>query len=76
MNENWKCFGEETKQLIYQELKSIAIKPGQCIVCSNSLVADKTTERILSILKENKLPIKITKEFNRYFCGKWTDSKK
>jgi hypothetical protein len=70
MNENWKYFSEETKQLIYQELKSIAIKPGQCIVCNNSLVSDKTTENISLILKENKINDRIVKEYEKFFVGK------
>ena len=68
VNEKWKELNEEVKRQIYQELRSVKLKSGECIVCGNKLVSDRTPERILGILEENKTGDKVVGEFRNFFC--------
>jgi len=67
VNDKWKELSEEAKKQIHQELKTIKLSSGSCIVCENSLVSDGTSERILEMLKNCEVPEKTTKEFKRFF---------
>ncbi len=67
VSEKWKGLDEETKKQIREELKTIKLISGKCIVCSNNLVATKTSENILKILEENKTSEKLKKEFRKFF---------
>lgn len=69
MNENFREFDNETRQKISQELKSIAVKQGECIVCGKESISDNTAKEILRILEEGRVPDKIVKEFRQYFAG-------
>ena len=70
MNEKWKELHEEARKQIIDELKSVKLRNGKCIVCDNTLVSDRTTEKILKILEENKISDKLKKEFENYFLKK------
>ncbi|MBU1136100.1 MAG: hypothetical protein ABIG37_03810 [Nanoarchaeota archaeon] len=67
MNEKWKDLNQEINKQILEELKTIKLKSGGCIVCDNSLIADKTTEKILRILEENNIKPGVKKEFKDFF---------
>ncbi len=66
-NEKWKDLDEEVKRQINEELKTIKLRPGECIVCKNTLVSMDTAERILEILKENKVKEEVIEEFESFF---------
>ena len=68
INEKWAEIDEETKKQIREELKTIKLISGKCIVCNNNLIADNTSERILKILEENNTSNELKKEFSRFFC--------
>ncbi len=68
INENWKLLNEETKKQIREEIKTVKLKAGTCIVCENKNITDRTSERILEILEENKSPEKLKKDFEKDFC--------
>lgn len=70
VSEKWAELDEETKKQIREELKDIKLMNGNCIVCSNSLIAESTSENIFKILEQNKTPEKLKKEFKRFFIFK------
>jgi len=77
VSDKWKEMDEETKKQIAEELKSIKLKSGECIVCKNNLISDGTPERILRILEENKTPNRIKKEFiELFFVNREIESEK
>jgi len=67
VNERWQYINDEARREILQELRTIKLKPGECLVCKNSLISDNTPTRVLKILEENKVPGKILGEFRKYF---------
>jgi len=67
VNENWKEVNDEARKLILQELKTIKLKQGECLVCKNTLISDDTPVKVLRILEENKVLDKIRTEFKKYF---------
>ena len=67
INENWKYITDEARKEMLQELKTIRLKQGECIVCKNGMISDNTLGKILRILKENKTQENITKEFKKLF---------
>ena len=69
MNDKWRELDDETRKQIAEELKSIKLKPGACIVCNHGSIADRTSENVAAILKENKTQEKTRKEFEKLFCG-------
>ncbi|MCX6749112.1 MAG: hypothetical protein NT076_05930 [Candidatus Pacearchaeota archaeon] len=69
MDERWQEIDLATKNLIVQELRTVKLKPGVCVACNNTLIADKIAERVLSILEERKISEEIVKEFKKYFLG-------
>ena len=66
--DNWQLLNEETKKQIREEIKTIKLKPGSCIVCNHNSIADSTSENILKILSGNKVPEKLQQEFEKDFC--------
>ena len=68
INERWKELDEEVRKQILQELRAIDLKEGNCIVCGNNFVSNKTLHKILKILEDNNVPENIKKEFKRDFC--------
>ncbi len=67
MNEKWKELDEEVRREIIEELKTIKLRIGECIVCKNNLVSVDTPEKILRIMEENNIPNKTRKEFEKFF---------
>lgn len=68
INEKWQYINDEARMEIMQELKTIKLRQGECIVCKNATISDGTSEKILRILKEKKTHEEITKEFKKFFC--------
>jgi hypothetical protein len=68
INDRWQYVDEDTKRRIREELKTIKLIIGNCIVCSNDLVSAETTEKIYNILKESQVPKKLKEEFKKFFC--------
>lgn len=69
INEKWNEINEDVRVKINEELKTIKLVQGKCIVCNNSLVSQGTAENILSVLEENNISEKIREEFKKLFCG-------
>jgi len=69
LDERWQEIDLATKNLIIQELRTVKLKPGVCVACNNTLIADKMAENVLGILKERKINEAITREFKKYFLG-------
>jgi hypothetical protein len=67
VNERWQYINDEARIEVLQELRTIKLKQGECLVCKNSLISDDTPIKVLKILEENKVPDKITGEFRKYF---------
>lgn len=57
----------EITQKIREELKSVKLTQGECVVCSNSLISHETFNNILKILDKNKVSEEIVKEFKNFF---------
>ncbi len=69
INEKWNEINENTRVKITEELKTIKLVQGKCIVCNNSLISQGTSENILSVLEENKVSKETINEFKKLFCG-------
>ena len=69
INEKWNEINESTRVKITEELKTIKLVQGKCIVCNNSLISQGTSENILSVLEENKVSKETINEFKKLFCG-------
>ena len=69
INENWSVLNEETKKAIHEELKTIKIKEGKCLVCEDAIVSDGTAEKIFDVLKANKVSPKTRSEFKKFFLS-------
>lgn len=67
VNEKWTELDENIKRQVREELTSIELTNGKCIVCNNSLVSKGTSENILSILERNESSKKIKTEFKKLF---------
>jgi hypothetical protein len=67
VNERWQYINDEARIEILQELRTIKLKPGECLVCKNSLVSDDTPIKVLKILEEKKVSENIIGEFRKYF---------
>ena len=61
-----KVDGEALKY-IREELQTIRLKKGECLVCSNENVAEGTLARISAIFTENKVSKTVLEEFNGLF---------
>ena len=69
INDRWNEINENTRVKITEELKTIKLVQGKCIVCNNSLISQGTAENILSVLEENKVSKETINEFKKLFCG-------
>ncbi len=57
----------EASQQIREELKSVKLKSGECVVCSHSLISDNTFENILKIFEKHKVSGELQTEFKKLF---------
>jgi len=67
IGDNWKDINDEARKKIVEELKTIKLEQGECLVCSNSLISDNTIERVYEILNETNVSEEKKKEFQRLF---------
>ncbi len=67
INEKLNCLNIETTQKIREEIKSIKLTEGECIVCRKQLVSDRLFESVLKVFEKNQAPKEITEEFRRLF---------
>lgn len=68
MNEKLSVLSPDITRKIREELKSINITDGECIVCKNSKVSADVSKEILKILEKFKADRKIKNEFAKMFC--------
>lgn len=68
INDNINNLNREITSQILQELRLVKLKPGLCIACKNTHVADDTPIKIVKILEENRVDKEIIKEFEKDFC--------
>ena len=59
---------EEATKQIREELKSIRLKEGNCIVCNSNFVASDTFENGIKILEKNKAQVALIQEFMKDFA--------
>lgn len=57
----------EASQQIREELKTIKLKSGECVVCNHSLISDNTFENILKIFEKHKVSGELQEEFRKLF---------
>ena len=57
----------DATQQVREELKSIRLKPGECLVCRHTTVADGCFENILKVFDKNKVGKAIVEEFKKLF---------
>ncbi|MBI2630134.1 hypothetical protein HYW76_03455 [Candidatus Pacearchaeota archaeon] len=57
----------EITQRIMQEIKSIKLVPGECIVCRHNIVSSDCFESILKILEKNRVSSELILEFKHVF---------
>ena len=67
LDERWQEIDLTTKNLIVQELRTVKLKPGVCVACNTTLIADKISERVLEILEERKISQEVVQEFRKFF---------
>ncbi len=67
VNDRWKELNDEARRDIYQELKTIKLNEGECIVCGNHLVSKEILTKILRILQESDTSEKTVNEFKQFF---------
>ena len=68
VNDNFQLLSEEAKKQIREEIKTIRLKPGNCIVCNHNSISDSTSENIIRILEESNVSKKLREEFEKDFC--------
>jgi len=68
MNEKWAELNEDAKKSVVEELRTIKLTQGNCIVCNNSIISDGTIGRIRIILNDKSVPEKTQREFKKLFC--------
>lgn len=68
VNEKWAELDEKTKKQVREELTTVRLVNGKCIVCNNTLISENTAQNILKILEQNNVDEKIKKEFGKFFC--------
>ncbi|MEK6820216.1 MAG: hypothetical protein AABX71_00715 [Nanoarchaeota archaeon] len=68
MNDKWRELDEEVRKAMIEELKTIKLRNGECVVCRNNLVSVDTSERILKILEESNVPNRTKGEYRKFFC--------
>jgi len=69
LDERWQEIDLDTKNIILQELRTVKLRPGVCVACNNTLIADRMAEKVLTILEERKIEDAIKQEFKKYFLG-------
>ena len=57
MNEKWAELNEDAKKSVVEELRTIKLTQGNCIVCNNSIISDGTIGRIRIIFWSGKAKI-------------------
>lgn len=68
LNENLQKISSAIIQKIHEELASIRLSSGQCIVCNSNIIVSNLSENILKIMEKYKTEEAIKKEFKKYFC--------
>lgn len=73
INERVNELNTDAKLKINEELKSIRLKKGECIICKKQQISSDLLFNILKILKETKIKKPIINEFKKMFGYKIND---
>lgn len=58
---------QEVAQKVREELKTIRLIQGECVVCNHNLISGETIENIIKIFEKKKIDQKTLEEFKRLF---------
>jgi len=68
LNENKEKLSKDSKLGMREQLRSMKLKQGECIVCNHNSVTEGVAEKILDILNENEEVEKLKEDFAKSFC--------